>query len=97
MTKFELQRSNLQRVLQKWKEAIDAFSSQGIDRDRDSAILRFELSFEVTWKLLQTFARHNGLESIGPRNALENAHRLGLIEDEASYRRYAARPSASAS
>ena len=52
-------------------------------RDRDSAILRFELCFEVCWKLLQRLVRAEGYESNGPRSAFEKAFALGWIENEA--------------
>jgi nucleotidyltransferase substrate binding protein (TIGR01987 family) len=75
---------NARNTLSKWKEAIEAMDG-GTDRDRDSAILRFELSFEVVWKYIQDRVRANGLESNGPRQAFENAFTLGWIEDECLY------------
>ncbi len=51
-------------------------------RDRDSAILRFELCYEVCWKLLQRIVRAQGYESNGPRSAFEKTFALGWIEDE---------------
>ena len=59
-----------------------AWRATASDRDRDSAILRFELAYEMMWKHLQTLTREQGLESNGPRLAFENAFRLGWIEDE---------------
>lgn len=69
-------------MLTRWGEALRAWRATGSDRDRDSAILRFELAYEVIWKHLQTLAREQGLESSGPRQAFENAFRLGWIKDE---------------
>jgi hypothetical protein len=40
------------RILARWAEAL-AFLDTGNDRDRDAAILRFELAFEVIWKYVQ--------------------------------------------
>jgi nucleotidyltransferase substrate binding protein (TIGR01987 family) len=82
MSRLQGQRADVISILQRWSEALDAWRASGSDRDRDSAILRFELAYEVTWKHLQTLAREEGLESAGPRQAFENAFRLGWIEDE---------------
>lgn len=49
---------------------------------RDSAILRFELAFEVAWKTVQQFAREQGFEVNSPRQAFERAFLLGWITDE---------------
>jgi nucleotidyltransferase substrate binding protein (TIGR01987 family) len=49
---------------------------------RDSAIKRFELTYEATWKLLQTLVRDQGLEANSPREAFRAAFKLGWIEDE---------------
>ena len=36
----------------------------------------------MAWKHLQSLTREEGFESNGPRQAFENAFRLGWIEDE---------------
>ena len=82
MNPLQQQRTDLRSVVGRWQEALDAWRTTNSDRDRDSAILRFELAYEVSWKHLQSLAREQGLESAGPRQAFENAFRLGWIEDE---------------
>jgi nucleotidyltransferase substrate binding protein (TIGR01987 family) len=86
MSPLHQQRTDLTSVVGRWREALAAWQKQGSDRDRDSAILRFELAYEVGWKHLQGLAREQGLESAGPRQAFENAFRLGWIEDEVIWR-----------
>lgn len=81
MSKVDQQYNDCLRILEKWEEA-NKFLDSGNDRDRDSAILRFELAYEVVWKYMQQRVRENGFESNGPRQAFENAFRLGWIEDE---------------
>lgn len=49
---------------------------------RDSAILRFELTFEVAWKLIQASGREEGLDIKSPRQAFQEAFSLGWIDDE---------------
>ena len=82
MTLSQQQRNDLEAIVGRWREALAAWQLTGSDRDRDSAILRFELAYEVAWKHLQWLIREQGLESNGPRQAFENAFRLGWIDDE---------------
>ena len=81
MTRKNKQIADFEKILSRWRESLNA-TDAGNDRDRDSAILRFELAYEVCWKLLQVSVREEGLESNGPRQAFANAYRLGWIADE---------------
>lgn len=47
---------------------------------RDSALKRFELSFDLAWKCIQDHARKEGLDCHSPRSCLKTAFKLGLIE-----------------
>ena len=49
---------------------------------RDSVIKRFELTYEATWKHLQTLMRDQGSEVNSPRQAFKAAFKLGWIKDE---------------
>jgi nucleotidyltransferase substrate binding protein (TIGR01987 family) len=49
---------------------------------RDSAILRFKLSYEAGWKCVQAFLREEGVEAASPRQAFAGAFRLGWVKDE---------------
>ena len=49
---------------------------------RDAVIKRFELTYEATWKLLQTLMRDQGSEVNSPRQAFKAAFKLGWIKDE---------------
>jgi len=73
---------DFQKVLARLDEVLEIPENQFNSRDRDSAILRFELAYELCWKLLQDLVRNQGLESNGPRSAFQNAFKLGWIEDE---------------
>ncbi len=66
-------------ILTRWGEALIQPES---DLTRDSAILRFELAFEVTWKLLQLLGREQGYEVNSPRQAFQQAFKLGWLTDE---------------
>ena len=66
--------ADLRKVLTRWAEAMPDVATD--ERARDSAILRFELAFEVGWKLAQTLSRRNGLSAESPRAAFANAFQL---------------------
>lgn len=85
MSTLEQSRADLTRIVARWAEALAACKETGSDRDRDSAILRFELAYEVAWKHLQRMARRQGLEAAGPREAFAQAFKLGWIEDETAW------------
>lgn len=67
-------------ILEQFEEVMNIPASERNSRDR--AILRFELCYEVCWKLLQRLVRAEGYESNGPRSAFEKAFALGWIADE---------------
>lgn len=85
MSTLEQSRADLTQIVTRWAEALAACAKSGSDRDRDSAILRFELAYEVAWKHLQRMARQQGLEAAGPREAFAQAFKLGWIEDETAW------------
>ena len=48
---------------------------------RDSIIKRFELCFELSWKMLQAYLRTCAVESRGPKDTFAFALREGLVMD----------------
>lgn len=48
---------------------------------RDSAIQRFEFTFELLWKSLKGYAEESGVEAYSPRDSLRTAFQLGVIQD----------------
>lgn len=49
---------------------------------RDSAIKRFELSFDLSWKLIKAFVEEKGVSCVSPIGCFKEAYRQGLIEYE---------------
>ena len=47
---------------------------------RDSAIKRFELCFDLSWKSIKTYAKKEGVECQSPRSCFKSAFQLGVIK-----------------
>lgn len=47
---------------------------------RDSAIMRFQLCFDLTWKTIKAYAKEEGVECFSPKSCFKTAFQLGLIE-----------------
>ena len=54
---------------------------------KDTAIQRFDYTYEILWKLLKNIAEYEKLESKSPRETFKNAFRLRFIleEDEQTF------------
>ena len=72
-------RKDFESILSRWGKVLDQPENEII---RDAAILRFELAFEVGWKLVQLLARDQGYEVKSPRQAFQRAFTMGWITDE---------------
>lgn len=58
--------------------------SAGNPLGTDASIQRFEFCIELAWKTLRDIlARDHGIEVASPKPALQEAFRVGLIDDEA--------------
>ena len=66
-------------VLKGWRKSLEEPKTEFT---RDSAILRFELAYEVSWKLLQVLLREQGYEVNSPRQAFQQAFSIGWVRDE---------------
>lgn len=60
------------------KEALDFPNTEPM---RESTIQRFEYTFELSWKLMSSILKEQGVEVYGTRHILREAYRLGLIDD----------------
>lgn len=49
--------------------------------NRDSAIKRFEMCFDLSWKAVKTFAKKQGVECTSPRRCFKEAFQMNLISD----------------
>jgi nucleotidyltransferase substrate binding protein (TIGR01987 family) len=53
--------------------------------NRDSAIKRFELTFELSWKALQFSLREQGFVCRSPRESFRAVTRCGLLNNEEAW------------
>ena len=49
--------------------------------EKEGVIQRFEYTFELAWKTMRDYLRHQGIESDLPREVLKQAFANGLIKD----------------
>jgi len=74
--KFTVLLGQLVQITAQLREVLAMEPSQVV---MDSAVLRFELMYEVLWKTLQAHATWQGKLVQAPREALKHGHRAGLL------------------
>ncbi len=79
MTKLESQYEDLTKALVRLKEASLLPSDNLINQD--ATIQRFEFTFELCWKIMQTIVNENKKNVYGPKNVIREAAQLELIND----------------
>lgn len=79
MSRSSQLKEDFRNILAKWKEALNEPETE---LSRDAAILRFELTYEVGWKLIQVLAREEGYEVKSPRQAFRQAFSMEWVTDE---------------
>jgi nucleotidyltransferase substrate binding protein (TIGR01987 family) len=82
--KSEAQVLQFEKTVNNLKEVLEKLKNSGSDRAvfRDSAIQRFEISFDVCWKTLKEKLRvEYGVEVSSPKLVFKEAFRQGLIEN----------------
>jgi len=55
------------------------------DTTRDSAIMRFQFCYDLSWKTLKEELKMRGLELFSPRECFKSAIAEGLLGDEESW------------
>ncbi len=64
----------VQRLIEVYAQPFSSFM-------RDSAIQRFELCWELAWKVLRLKLEQEGIEALTPRQVFQEALQAGLIQD----------------
>ena len=86
MTKDLSLLEDLQNALKRLKEAISEPETQ---MNKDATIQRFEFTFELAWKLMQFILSEENVNSYGPKNAIREAAKFGLIESAENWLEFA--------
>jgi nucleotidyltransferase substrate binding protein, HI0074 family len=76
--KLEKLTKDLERILLKLEEVLSLEKSE---INRDSAIKRFEIAFDIAWKTLKTYLEEKyGIICKSPKGCIREAFTQGLIE-----------------
>jgi nucleotidyltransferase substrate binding protein (TIGR01987 family) len=69
----------LQHAMNRLADALDQPKNEYL---RDAAIQRFELTFELAWKVMKTYVERQGLEACSPRESIRMAFKAALIPED---------------
>ncbi|MBI2437022.1 MAG: nucleotidyltransferase substrate binding protein [Candidatus Magasanikbacteria bacterium] len=69
-------------ALTRLEEILSIFKT---DITRDSAIKRFELCFDLAWKLMKHRARYEGIECNSPRACIKAGFQIGMIDEDVAW------------
>ena len=79
----------MKEIFQSFKKSLQRLAEILVKKktvaNRDSAIKRFELTFELAWKSLQNFLDSEGIICRSPRESLQAAFKFGLIKDDETW------------
>ena len=73
---------DLRQALARFKEALELPATH---IHRDATIQRFEFCFELSWKLMVSIAKYEGIDAFGPRDAIRTAAQTGCINDPGAW------------
>ncbi|MGH6896911.1 MAG: HI0074 family nucleotidyltransferase substrate-binding subunit [Geminicoccaceae bacterium] len=74
---------DLGRSLDRLAEALRVAADQPLAID--GTIQRFEFTFELFWKMVRRLLARQGVEANSPKAVLQEAYRLGWLDDERSW------------
>jgi len=78
MTKFEALKKQYQKALSRFEEILKKEKNEII---RDSAIKRFEFTFDLAWKTIKAYLEEKkGISCFSPKECFREAFRQGLID-----------------
>jgi len=78
MTKIEALLAQFEKALGRLKEVL---AVEETDIVRDSAIQRFEFTFDLSWKMVKEFLREEkGIICNSPKDCFREAYQQGIIE-----------------
>ena len=80
MTKLSAIKEQYEKAVKRLEEVLDQEKN---DFMRDSAIQRFEFTFDISWKLLKELLREDhGIECKSPKSCIRESYKQGIIDYE---------------
>ena len=74
----------MEEILKDFNQAISALKEVlAVEENkitRDSALLRFQLCFELAWKTIKIYSRKEGVECFSPKSCFQTAFQLNLVD-----------------
>src|SRR3989344_8809562 len=77
MSKFQAIKKQFETAITRLSEALEQKETEFI---RDSAIQRFEFSFDLAWKTIKAYGEDEGFTCTTPRSCFKEAFNKGLVE-----------------
>lgn len=77
MTKYQATLQEFYDALKRFEEVLKEEETEFI---RDSAIKRFELVFDISWKVIKAFLEDRGATCTSPLGCFKEAYREGILE-----------------
>ena len=78
MTKVDILKKQYQKALKRFEEVLKQKKNDFI---RDSAIKRFEFTFDLSWKLIKAFLEEEkGIKCVSPKDCFREAYHQNIIE-----------------
>jgi len=78
MTKLEALRKQYQKAVERLEEILEMEKNK---INRDSAIKRYEFTFDLSWKVIKAFLEEEkGIRCTSPKECFREAYRQGLID-----------------
>lgn len=78
MTKFRALKKQYQKAVKRLDEIL---KKEKNDINRDSAIKRFEFTFDLSWKVIKAYLEEEkGITCISPKECFREGYRTGLID-----------------
>ncbi len=68
-----------------WLRFDDVMKKKKDEYIRDSAIQRFEFTFELSWKTMKAYVGEKGLKVFSPKDAIRGAFQLGLLANDPTW------------
>lgn len=76
MKKELIKLSDLKEAITRLDEGLQTSQNE---LERDGVLQRFEFAFELAWKVIQEYAKFQGIEVVSPREAIRVGAELGII------------------